>query len=44
MRALTAAVLEDDVRIGLLMATTDGRELYSFLGWKQLADVFILRG
>ncbi len=44
MRALTAAVLEDDVRIGLLMATRDGRELYSFLGWKQLADVFILRG
>jgi GNAT superfamily N-acetyltransferase len=44
MRALTAAVLEDDVRIGLLMATRDGRELYSFLGWKQLADVFILTG
>ncbi|MHA7261766.1 GNAT family N-acetyltransferase [Arthrobacter sp. TMN-37] len=44
MRALTAAVLEDDVRIGLLMATADGRELYQFLGWQQLADVFVLRG
>jgi ribosomal protein S18 acetylase RimI-like enzyme len=44
MRALTASALEDDVRIGLLMASADGRELYQFLGWQHLADVFVVRG
>ncbi len=44
MRALTASALVDDVRIGLLMASSDGRELYQFLGWQHLADVFVVRG
>jgi GNAT superfamily N-acetyltransferase len=44
MRALTAAVLEDDVTAGLLMASADGRALYEFLGWQHLADVFVIRG
>ena len=29
MRALTAAVLEDDITTGLLMASADGRALYA---------------
>ncbi|TKV26440.1 N-acetyltransferase [Arthrobacter sp. NamB2] len=44
MRALTAGVLEDDVTTGLLMASADGRALYEFLGWRHLADVFVIRG
>jgi GNAT superfamily N-acetyltransferase len=44
MRDLTAAVLEDDVTSGLLMASADGRALYEFLGWQHLADVFVIRG
>ena len=44
MRALTAAVLQDDVTTGLLMASTEGRALYEFLGWRHLADVFVIRG
>jgi predicted GNAT family acetyltransferase len=44
MRALTAAVLEDDITTGLLMASADGRALYAFLGWQNLADVFVIRG
>lgn len=44
MRALTAGVLEDDVTMGLLMASADGRALYEFLGWQHLADVFVIRG
>jgi GNAT superfamily N-acetyltransferase len=44
MRALTAGVLEDDVTTGLLMASADGRALYEFLGWRHLADVFVVRG
>jgi GNAT superfamily N-acetyltransferase len=44
MRALTAGVLEDDVTSGLLMASADGRALYEFLGWRHLADVFVIRG
>ncbi|MHA7246327.1 GNAT family N-acetyltransferase [Arthrobacter tecti] len=43
MRALTAAVLEDDVDTGLLMASSDGRHLYQYLGWTHLADVFVIR-
>ena len=43
MRALTSAVLDDDVRDGLLMASADGQELYQFLGWTHLADVFVIR-
>ncbi|WP_105033141.1 GNAT family N-acetyltransferase [Arthrobacter ruber] len=44
MRDLTAAVMEDDVTSGLLMASADGRALYEFLGWQHLADVFVIRG
>lgn len=44
MRALTAAVLEDDVTVGLLVASAEGRALYEFLGWRHLADVFVIRG
>lgn len=44
MRALTAAVLDNDVDNGLLLASEDGRQLYQFLGWTKLADVFVLRG
>lgn len=44
MRALTSAVLEDDVQDGLLMASADGQQLYQFLGWNHLADVFVIRG
>ncbi|WP_168796452.1 GNAT family N-acetyltransferase [Arthrobacter echini] len=44
MRALTAGVLTDDVTTGLLVATSDGRALYEFLGWQHLADVFVIRG
>ncbi|WP_028279485.1 GNAT family N-acetyltransferase [Arthrobacter sp. H5] len=43
MRALTAAVLEDDVEMGLLMASSDGRHLYQYLGWTHLANVFVIR-
>lgn len=43
MRALTAAVLEDDVETGLLMASADGRHLYQHLGWAHLADAFVIR-
>lgn len=43
MRALTAAILEDDVETGLLMATADGRHLYQHLGWTHLADAFVIR-
>ncbi|MHA7154092.1 GNAT family N-acetyltransferase [Arthrobacter sp. TMN-50] len=43
MRALTSAVLEDDVEHGLLMASADGQELYQYLGWQHLADVFVIR-
>lgn len=44
MRALTAAVLEDHVTTGLLMASAEGRALYEVLGWRHLADVFVIRG
>ena len=44
MRALTADVLDDDVTTGLLMASADGRALYEYLGWRHLADVFVIRG
>ncbi|WP_026041132.1 GNAT family N-acetyltransferase [Arthrobacter sp. TB 23] len=43
MRALTSAVLEDDVEHGLLMASADGQQLYQYLGWQHLADVFVVR-
>lgn len=43
MRALTAAILEDEVETGLLMASEDGRHLYQHLGWTYLADAFVIR-
>ncbi|GAA1124611.1 hypothetical protein GCM10009582_22230 [Arthrobacter flavus] len=43
MRALTSAVLQDDVEHGLLMASADGQQLYQYLGWEHLADVFVVR-
>jgi ribosomal protein S18 acetylase RimI-like enzyme len=43
MRALTAAILEDDVETGLLMASEEGRRLYQYLGWTHLADAFVIR-
>ena len=39
MRALTADVLQEDVRTGLLLASPDGRALYEYLGWEHQADV-----
>lgn len=43
MRALTAAILEDDVETGLLLASDEGRHLYQYLGWTHLADAFVIR-
>lgn len=43
MRALTADVMEDDVDAGLLMASSEGRHLYQYLGWTHLADAFVIR-
>lgn len=43
MRALTAAILEEDVETGLLMASESGRHLYQYLGWTYLADAFVIR-
>jgi GNAT superfamily N-acetyltransferase len=43
MRALTAAILEEEVETGLLMASEEGRRLYQYLGWTHLADAFVIR-
>ena len=38
-RALTAVAMEHDADSGLLVATADGLELYTYLGWEKLASV-----
>ncbi|MBO0897489.1 MULTISPECIES: GNAT family N-acetyltransferase [Arthrobacter] len=38
-RALTAVAMEHDADSGLLVATADGLELYTYLGWENLASV-----
>ncbi|MDN3482646.1 N-acetyltransferase [Arthrobacter sp. APC 3897] len=38
-RALTAVAMEHDADTGLLVATADGLELYTYLGWENLASV-----
>ncbi|MDZ5077045.1 GNAT family N-acetyltransferase [Nesterenkonia sp. HG001] len=40
-RALVAIALEDDVEIGLLVANAEGLELYEYLGWTLLGDVYV---
>lgn len=40
-RALLAIAHEHDVTEGLLVATSDGQELYEYLGWTLLGDVHV---
>lgn len=40
-RALIAIAHEHDVDEGLLVATSDGQELYEYLGWTLLGDVHV---
>jgi hypothetical protein len=41
MGALAAEAVARGAHTGLLIASADGRHLYSALGWKHLADVVI---
>ncbi|GAA3064742.1 MULTISPECIES: GNAT family N-acetyltransferase [Actinomycetes] len=40
-RALVAIALESDVEEGLLVANAEGLELYEYLGWTLLGDVYV---
>ena len=40
-RALVAIALETDVAEGLLVANAEGLELYEYLGWTHLGDVYV---
>ncbi|WP_170922589.1 GNAT family N-acetyltransferase [Nesterenkonia sp. PF2B19] len=40
-RALVAIALEGDVEEGLLVANAEGLELYEYLGWTLLGDVYV---
>jgi GNAT superfamily N-acetyltransferase len=42
MRALAAQAFEHDVQEGLLLASADGRKLYSHLGWTTVSSVLML--
>jgi GNAT superfamily N-acetyltransferase len=42
MRALTAQAFEHDVESGLLLASLDGQQLYSHLGWSTVCRVLML--
>lgn len=44
MSALAQAAVAQGARNGLLIASEDGRRLYSSLGWRREADVLIARG
>ncbi len=39
MRCLTHAVLDEGIETGLLAASPEGRLLYAFLGWEDVADI-----
>lgn len=42
MRALAAQAFEHDVETGLLLASLDGQQLYSHLGWRTVCHVLML--
>lgn len=42
MRALAAQAFEHDVQTGLLLASLDGQQLYSHLGWTPVCHVLML--
>ncbi|MEU6237169.1 GNAT family N-acetyltransferase [Kitasatospora sp. NPDC047058] len=44
MSALAEAAVSQGARTGLLIASEEGRRLYSSLGWRHEADVLIARG
>ena len=44
MKSLAARSFEHPVEIGLLLASADGRHLYSHLGWQEVCAVVMLSG
>lgn len=44
MRALVSLALEHDVEEGLLIASNDGQQLYTSLGWTDLGNVVLFEG